>query len=260
MPEVAPPTALETTEDAFLGGRLLIRQPKRGHRAGIDAVLLAAAAPVAEGGSELVLDAGAGCGIVGLAVAARVPDARIVAVEIEPELAALARENAEQNGMTARIAVIAADLTAPLAGIADEVLQPGRFQHVLANPPYFEEGGGTTSPEPLRQRAAAMPHGGLDRWMRFLAAMAAPGGTLTLVHRTEALGDILQGLDGRFGGVVLFPLFPRMGAPAGRVIVQAFKGSRAPLRLLPGLVLHETDGRFTDQAAAILRGGEPLVF
>jgi tRNA1(Val) A37 N6-methylase TrmN6 len=101
---------------------------------------------------------------------------------------------------------------------------------------------------------------GLAAWLRFFAAMAAPNALLTLIHRPDCLGKLLDLLDGRFGGIAVFPLFPKSGEPAARVIVQAKKGSRAGLALLPGLVLHEEDGRYTEAAEAVLRGGEALDF
>ena len=99
---------------------------------------------------------------------------------------------------------------------------------------------------------------GLAAWVRFFAAMAAPKALLTLIHRPDCLGELLRLLDGRFGDIAVFPLFAKRGEPATRIIVQAEKGSRAGLSLLPGLVLHEEDGSYTDEAEAVLRGGEAL--
>ncbi len=103
-----------------------------------------------------------------------------------------------------------------------------------------------------------MGAGVLAAWARFFAAMAAPNARLTLIHRPDCLGELLQLLNGRFGEVTVFPLFPKRGEPASRILVQAKKGSKAGLSLPPGLVLHEDDGRYTEAAESILRGGEPL--
>src|ERR1700741_1966998 len=88
------------TEDAVLGGRLRLRQPRRGHRVGHDAILLAAACPARTG--DKVVDLGAGIGAAGLALAARVPGTTVTLVEVEPTLAALADENVRRNGLDER--------------------------------------------------------------------------------------------------------------------------------------------------------------
>ena len=244
------------TEDEFLGGKLMLRQPGKGLRGGIDAVFLAAAIPAVSGSS--VLDAGAGSGIAGLAVAARVEDARVTLIEVEPALAALATENARRNALLARVETVTADVTAPLQLIAEAGAEPGTFDHVLANPPFGEEGRMRVSADELRARATAMPTGGIERWTRFLAAMAKPGGTATLVHRADALGEVLAAFANRFGAIKAYPLFPREGDAAIRVIVQGIKGSRAPFSLERGLVLHDAKGRFAAAAEAVLRRGSAL--
>lgn len=250
------PAEPKTTEDAFLGGRLMLRQPRTGYRAGVDAVLLAAAVP---GTARRVLDAGAGAGVVGLGVAVRITDASVTLVERAPELAEIAAGNAARNGLSARVEVIVADLTAPLSEAQRLAAQRETFDHVVANPPYYVDAGGTRAADPLKDGSHAMARGGLEGWARFLAAMAAPGGTCAIIHRPDALPELLNVLDGRFGGVVVFPIFPRPGASAHRILVQGRKGSRAPLSIAAGLVLHGADGHgFTPAASAILRQGAAL--
>lgn len=256
-PERAGPE--EVSEDAFLGGALTILQPRHGYRAGIDAVLLAAAAPVAERRADRVLDAGAGVGVVGLCIARRVPTAHVTLVESEPQLVALARENVARNGLEERVTVIAADVTGPAAGLAAAGLAPDSFDHVVANPPYHVEGRGRRPRLSIKAAAHAMPAGSLARWVRFLTRVAVAGGTLTMVHRPDALADLLRLLEGRFGALKIRPIHPRAREPAVRIIVQGKKGSRAPLTLLSGLVLHEgDDSRFRPEVANILRHGAAL--
>lgn len=249
---------LDTTDDVFLGGALRILQPRAGYRAGLDAVLLAAATPLAATGRGTVLDAGAGVGVVGLAVARRVPGADVTLVEREQGLARLARANIERNGLGSRVRVLEADIARPLADLPGLHALAQTFDHVLANPPFHTEGRGTAAGTPLKAAAHAMPEGDLERWLRFLAAMAKPGGTATLVHRADALGGLLAACAGRFGGLTVLPVHARAGEPAGRVLVQGTKGSRAPLVLRPGLVLHEPDGRFRPEVEAVLRAGAAL--
>jgi tRNA1(Val) A37 N6-methylase TrmN6 len=250
---------MRTTDDAFLGGALQVLQPQDGYRAGLDAVLLAAAAPIEEGCTGCVLDVGAGVGVVGLAVAHRVNDAAVVLVERDPDLVALARANVERNDLSGRVRVVEADVTRPLRELSGLAPLAETFDHVLANPPFHAEGRGTPAGDALKAAGHAMPEGNLDRWVRFMAAMAKPGGTATLIHRAEALGDLLPALSSRFGAIDVFPIHPRDGEPASRVLVQGTKGSRAPLQLLPGLVLHNPDHGFRPELEAILRRGAPLV-
>lgn len=249
----APPAV---TDDAFLDGRLRLLQPATGYRAGIDGVLLAATLEASAGAQ--VLDAGAGVGVVGLCVAHRLPDVRIAMVEREGQLAALARRNVERNGLAHRARVIEADILRPLGEAPELAAAVESFDAVLANPPFHVEGRGTAAGDPVKSGANAMPAGALDRWVRFMAAMARPGGRITLIHRADALPEILSALAGRFGGAVVVPVHPREGEPALRVLVRAVKGSRAPLELRPGLVLHNDDGSFRPRISAVLRDGAAL--
>lgn len=258
----------DLTDDAFLGGQLQILQPRSSYRAGLDAVLLAAAVPVVEGGAERVLDAGAGVGVVGLAIARRVSDARVSLVEIEPDLIELARQNIARNGLAGRVEVIVADVMAGGAGFTQVTRaqnqewprpNPGAYAHVAANPPYLLDGHRSPSPDPLKTRAHGMGAGGLDAWARFLATAAKHGGTATVIHRADALAALLAALDGRFGALKILPIHPRAGLPASRVILQGSKGSRAPLELRPALVLHGEGAGFLPPVDAILRGGHKLV-
>lgn len=245
-----------TTLDDFLGGRIHAVQPKQGHRTGSDAVWLQAAVPARAG--ERVLDAGAGVGVAGLCLLARAPEIEMTAIEIDPGLCALAEANAARNGLSARFKAIDADVTSPAEGLfARGVMREG-YDQVMANPPYHRAGTVRPAPDLARTAAHVMQEGALEAWIRFLATMAAPSGRLTLIHQPQALPELLALLERRFGGVAIFPLFPKVGEPATRVIVQAEKGSRAPLRLLPGLVLHEVDGRYTAKAEAVLRAGAAL--
>jgi tRNA1(Val) A37 N6-methylase TrmN6 len=248
--EASPSSA--PTADAFLGGALEVLQPAKGYRAGLDGVLLAAAVAARPG--DRVLDVGAGVGVVGLAVARRLPLVRVTLIEREARLAAMARENIVRNALSQRVHIIEADIARPLSENAELAGAAESFQHVVANPPYHTEGHGTAAEDPAKAGAHAMPEGSLDRWVRFMAAMARPGGTATLINRADALKEILTSLDGRFGGAVVLPLHPREGEPASRVLVQAVKGSRAPMELQPGLVLHNSDRGFRPQVEAILRG------
>ncbi len=239
--------------DLFLGGRLRLRQPARGaHRAGTDAVLLARW--LAPRPSETIYDLGAATGAVGLAVARLADDCRVVLVEREAALVALARENARENGLDDRVRVVEADLLAPGAQRRAAGLLPATADAVLTNPPFFEAGGHRPSPVPEKASAHTFAEGGLDGWLRTCADLLCPGGRLGLIHRADALPACLEALHGRFGDCAIRPVHARADRPAIRVLIAAVKGSRAPLRLLPPLVLQDEAGRFTPEAGALHRG------
>ncbi len=254
--KASAPGGTGATADDFLGGRLTVVQPCAGHRAGSDAVFLAAAVPA--GAGETVLEAGSGVGVAGLCLLSRVPELTVTAVEIDPALSALARDNAAKNGLAGRFTAIEADVTAPAKALRAAGLVRESYDHVIANPPFYAEDAVRAAPEPSRAVAHVMAHGGLAKWVRFLTTMAAPKGRLTLIHRADYLGELLGQLEGRFGDVAVFPLFPKADEPATRIIVQGRKGSRAGSRLLRGLVLHEPGGAYTAEAEAVLRSGAAL--
>lgn len=246
------------TDDAFLGGRLQILQPLQGYRAGLDAVMLAAAVEAREAPFG-VLDVGAGVGTAGLCVARRCPEARVTLIEREPDLVSLARENVARNDLSERVSVLEADIShARSAALDASGVADGRFDQVIANPPFHLEGAGTPAPNGLKAAAHAMGHAGLGDWLRFLARMAKPGGEMLIVHKAEAVPDLLAAAKGRFGALTAFPLFSRAGEPAGRVLLRGIKGSRAPFRLDAGYVVHGPDGRFTEGAERVLRLGHGL--
>ncbi len=248
----------QPTDDAFLGGALQILQPRSGYRAGLDAVMLAAAVPAPTGRVMRVLDLGAGVGTAGLCLARRVDVARVTLLEREPGLAQLAEDNTERNALVSRVRVVEGEVGLSASRLRALDLAEESFDHVMANPPYHALDAGTLAPDALKAGAHAMPEGELERWARFMARMAAPGGGVTVIHKAGALIRLLAALDGRFGGLVVLPLHPRAGAPAHRVIVQGAKGSRAPPTLLAGFVLHGAGDAFTAEAQAVLRDGAAL--
>jgi tRNA1(Val) A37 N6-methylase TrmN6 len=243
-------------ETQFLGGKVQLAQSETGHRAGTDAILLAAT--VSESFAGLVVDAGSASGAAGLCVAARAKDANLYFIEIDPSEADLARANILANRWQSRARVVEADLLADFKAREAMGLTKADADLVITNPPYLAEGKTRPSPDSHRQRAHTMPEGGLERWLVACHAMLKPHGALSLIHRADALPEILEALEGRFGGVSILPVYPHQGAPATRILIAAIKGSRAPLTLLTGLVLHEPDGGFTPRVEAIHRGDEGL--
>ena len=241
----------DLTLDRLLGGRVSLSQPARGYRVAIDPVLLAAAVPARAG--ERVLDAGAGTGAAALCLAVRVPGCQVVGLELQRALQRIAALNVAQNHLGERVEVLAGDLVQPPPRFA-----LGSFDHVMTNPPHLA--APAASAPPLAERAIAHVEGAvpLAVWLHACLRLLRPHGMLTLIHRADRLGDILAALGGSLGALVVFPLWPGQRKPARRVLVQGRKGSRAPLALMPGLVLHEADGSLSAAAEAVMRHGEAL--
>ena len=250
---------LKVTDDLFLGGALCIRQPKTGYRAGLDAVLLAAACPALPERRTRCLDCGAGAGVAGLCVARRIDNLSVSFVEREAELADLAMHNISVNGLSERCTVVHANLTHPLSQLAALAADVGRFDHVLANPPFHAHGEGTRAADRHKDGSHAMEAGTFEAWARFAVSMVRDGGSFTIIQRPDALPEILAALARRFGRVKILPLHSRDGQPASRLLVQAIKGSRAALQILPGRTLHMHGSHaFTPAFDAILRHGVAL--
>ena len=243
----------DLTEDAFLGGRLRLRQPARGFRSGLDAMLLAASVPARPSESALELGCGAGAAI--LALGTRVPGLTLAGLELQPAYAALARDNAALNALS--LEVLEGDVAAP-----PPELRARAFDHVLLNPPYYDRAASTRAEDPGRDLA----HGGpaaLPAWLALAARRLRPGGTLTLIQRAARLPEVLAALPASLGSGELLPLAPRAGHEPRLILVRAKKGGRAPFRLLFPLPLHDgpsgLDGKdFAPWAVGVLRSGSCL--
>jgi tRNA1(Val) A37 N6-methylase TrmN6 len=244
------------TDDLVLGGRLRLRQPARGHRVGHDAILLAAATPAAPG--EVAVDLGAGVGAAGLALAQRVSGLVVRLVELDQQLAELARTNAARNGLDGRVRAHALDVTAPAARFVAVGLGPATADRVLMNPPFRAAGHAQASPDARRRIAHVAPPGALAIWLGTAARLLRRDGTLSLIFRADGLAELLGIIEEAFGAITVLPVHPKPGVPAIRVIVRAVKGSRGPLTLLPGLTLNGDDGRPSAEAEAVLRDARVL--
>ncbi len=244
----------ETTDNAFLNGRLNILQPKQGYRAGADPVFLAAACDVQPG--DRVLDLGCGVGTAMLCLLARVPEVSVTGVELQCDLVQLADRNLARNGFSGT--VVEADIRALPKNLTEQ-----DFDHVMTNPPFFDRE--TTSPalDVGRERGRGETVD-LRTWLDAGLRRLAPGGGLTLVNRIERLPECLAHLLDRAGDITVRPLAPRTGRAAKLFVLRARKGAKGPFRLHPPLVLHrgkqhERDGEsYTDEAQAILRRGHAL--
>jgi tRNA1(Val) A37 N6-methylase TrmN6 len=233
-----------------LGGRVDAWQPAHGFRAGLDSVTLAAAVPARA--KEHVCELGAGVGVAALCLAARVRDLHITAVEIDEDLAALTRANAERN--RAPVDVVIADVLKRPRTIARQ-----GFHHVMTNPPFHDIGHGTRAPEPMKARATSVHAHDLVVWLRFARALARPKGTITAIVPPDQVPLALEALSPAGQGVEIIPLWPKPGAPAKRIIIRTRMNSKAPLQLHAGLLLATTGGKPTPEAEAVLRHGGALI-
>ncbi len=240
-----------TTDDALLDGRVALRQPADGYRVAIDPVLLAAAVPARAG--DTVLELGSGVGAASLCLARRVADCRLTGLEIDGSAVALANDNAARNFVDDRVVFVAGDLRIPPAWIT-----AGAFDHVIANPPHLTVAAADTPAHAGKTRANIEGAAELSHWLDAMLRLVRPKGRVTLIHRADRLADVLAGLRGRAGAIVVFPLWPGGNQPAKRVIITTRRGVATPLRLSAGLVLHGSDGQYTTAAQSVLRDGGAL--
>lgn len=243
-------SASEFTEDAFLGGQLRLRQPRSGHRAGHDAMLLAAATPARPG--DRVVEFGAGVGAAGLAVAKRVSGIKLVLVEIDADLAGLARGNAAANAIAAEAIVL--DVAAAAGTFSAAGLTPDSADVVLMNPPFNDAGRHRASPDQARASAHVAAASTLESWIHAARRILKSGGTLTLIWRADGIAEVLATLDRGFGSLAILPVHGDAGKPAIRVLVRATKGGKAPARIHAGLMLNDESALPNKQIQDVLAG------
>ena len=241
---------LECSEDAFLGGQLRLKQLKSGHRAGHDAVLLAAATPARPG--DRVADLGAGAGVAGLAVARRVPGIDLVLVEIDTALAVLARANADANAIHADVIVL--DLEADATAFAAAGLAPDSVDAVLMNPPFNDPARHRASPDTARGIAHMATATTLSKWVHAARRILKSRGVLTLIWRADGIAEVIAALDHGFGSLQVLPIHGDARGPALRILVGATKGGRAPTQIHPSLLLNDESGVPNKKVQEILAG------
>jgi tRNA1(Val) A37 N6-methylase TrmN6 len=238
------------TEDEFLGGQLRLRQPKSGHRAGHDAMLLAAATPARPG--DRVVDFGAGVGAAGLAVARRVGEIKLVLVEIDGTLAGLARGNAVANAIPADVVVL--DVASSADAFAAAGLTPDSADLVLMNPPFNDSRRHRASPDKAREVAHVATSATLDSWVHASRRILKSGGVLSLIWRADGLAEVLAALDRGFGSLAILPVHADAKKPALRVLIRAVKGGKAPTQIHAALLLNDESALPNKEVQEILAG------
>ncbi|MEP7457653.1 methyltransferase [Phyllobacterium sp. SB3] len=244
------------TIDAFHRGRFHLIQPSaKGHRSGVDAMMLASVVPSDFNGR--VADLGAGAGAAGLAVLSRCGKATATLIERSELMAEFARSSLslpENSLFSGRCEVVEADVTSTGKSRTASGLADNSFDFAIMNPP-FNEAKDRATPDALKAEAHVMTEGMLEKWIKTAAAIVKPGGSVAVIARPASMLELLAALERRFGSLIIVPIQPRPQDPAIRVIIKGIKGSRAGLTFHPALIMHhETGNEFTEHAIAITNG------
>lgn len=255
------PDTVDETLDVFHRGAFHLVQPAmKGHRSGVDAMILASSVPQSFSGQ--LADLGSGAGAAGLAVAARCKNARVTLIERSGFMLNFARKSVRHPlnaALLNRVDILEADVALTGKARAAAGLIDNSFDFVIMNPP-FNEARDRSTPDPVRAEAHVMPEGMFDQWLRTASAILRPGGGVSIIARPASLAPILEALTGRFGGLKIIPVLPRPESAAIRIVIIGIRGSRAALSLMPALILHGDAGNdFTERATAINNGQASLL-
>lgn len=252
---------MQTTTDMFHDGDFAVIQPlNRGNRSGMDALLLAASLP--ENSKGVLADLGSGAGVAGLAALNLNRDLDLLAVEKNPEMVMLAEKSIKLKSnmhFAGRVKITKHDVTASGVIRTKAGLSPDSVDHLIVNPPYNTSRERAPT-DKMKAEAFMMGEGGIDAWFRTAASIVRPKGTFIIIYRTENIGEVIACSQGRFGGLEIMPIHSRPGEAAKRIIVRGTRASRAPTTIVPGFMVHNEDGSFTERADAIFKGKARLEF
>ncbi len=238
---------VNTSIDQLLNGKITLKQPEKGYRVSIDAFFLGTTIKATP--NQTILDVGTGVGSALLCTAYRHPTCHFTGLEIQPELVNLAQENMQLNSLSDRAKILLGSIQAPPPEINNN-----SYDHVMSNPPFMAAGHSSPSPETSKALSTHETEVGLREWVEFCIKRTTPKGTVTFIHRADRLDELLSLMHQNLGAITVFPLWPKLGQPAKRIIVQGRKGIKTRMSLHPGLVLHQDDGSYTATADAVLRG------
>lgn len=242
---------MQTEHTTLFNGKVTVHQPIEGYRFALDSLVLAAFTPAKE--HQLVLELGVGVGAASLALAYQHPTIMIHGIEIQSNILPITQRNIDENGWSDRFQLFCGNLATRLV--------PGHYyDHVIMNPPFFEEHTYTNSPYEHKTLSHGEKEALLQDWIAEAHRALKPRGYVTMVHTAQRLDDILSLLNHKFGGIEIYPMWPKIGHAAKRVLVRARKGVNSPLTLHAGLVLHQHDGTFTAQASAVINDGDKLSY
>jgi tRNA1Val (adenine37-N6)-methyltransferase len=244
----------QTTQDYFLGKRLCIKQPAHGYRAGIDAILLGSAA--AQFKFENICEMGCGVGTAFLTMLARHFDnghniKSALGLEIDEQAFELAKENILFNGFE-KIGKVE-NLNALIPNSPYE----NKYDLVFSNPPYFDDNNKIRNPHENRQTAYVIG-APLENWIKAMLRLCHSKGEILLIHRADRLYDILNALQKRAGNIRVLPIYPKSRDNANRILIAAKKASRAPIQILPPIILRDSDddAQYFAQFDEFCKGGQ----
>ena len=188
------------SENCLLGGKVRLLQMQNGYRTAIDSIFLAAAVPAKAG--ETVLDLGCGVGAVSFCLHARIPGLTITGLDFQKPLIDLARRNSMLNNCGDYIHFVHGDLLK-----APKELSEAKYDHVMANPPYYKVRNVNKPPNIAKALAHVEGEAGLADWVGAACRALKPRGTVTFIHRADRVTDLIAALHKSFGGFVIFPLW-----------------------------------------------------
>ncbi len=232
-----------TTNDFLLNKKVQILQPVEGYRASTDAVILSSMPESLKKGGK-ILDMGSGTGPISLCLARRLDNVQIVGLEIQDELIELSNKSAELNGFQNRVKFEKHNIKNKKIEMHDQ------FDICITNPPYSEVD--MKSPKKHKATAHNFDGLGLKDWINFGIRALKPRGVFYMINRAEALSEIISIIYGKLGAIKVIPIYSKEGEDAKRVVVIGQKDSRKALVIDKGLVVHNKDGSYSDQAKLIL--------
>jgi tRNA1Val (adenine37-N6)-methyltransferase len=243
-----------TTRDVVCRGELTVLQPAEGYRFNVDSLILADFAVArAREAPAAVLDLGAGCGVVGLMLARRWPSCRVLLIELQPGLAALAEQNIRLNGLQSRVESQCIDLR-NRGGWEQRWRALGRGRRVIvSNPPYFKVREGRASPNDEVARARHELSCTLEQLLEVCSAALGPGDALALVHAMARRDEVLAGLRRcGLGACTVRGVRPLPGRTCGRVLYHATKDAPAARVELEPLLVQEQPGAYSEEMKLLL--------
>ena len=237
----------EETLDAVLGGRLRIIQKKSGYRFSIDALLLAHFVALKEG--EECIDLGTGSGVVALILACRRSRGRILGIDIQEELVAMARRSVELNGLAGCIEIRRGDLRHP-----GSLFAPASFDVAVFNPPYRRLRSGRTNPDRGKALARHEITGTAGDFLAAADLALKPGGRAYAVYPARRMVELISRMRAaRIEPKLLRIVHSRPGGRGELLLVEGVKGGREQLTVLTPLFIYGEGSEYSAEAAAIFR-------
>ena len=243
----------EITKDSFLGGGIEIWQPKKGYRAGIDPILLAASVNVSAG--QKVLDLGCGVGTASFAIGYRVKNVELYGIEIQKVFADLADLNSKENGIELQVEC------SNISNLSSNITSKN-FDHVIANPPYFDRNSSVRGINSSKEKSFGDTRP-ISEWLKVAAKRAKPKGFVHFIVRSDRLMEIFTNMPNSLGSLVITPVISRKNQNAKLTILHAKKNGRAGFVISSPIILHplknDSQEKYVPEVDQVLRNGASLI-